>query len=339
MKMERSLRHQQGLSLTELMVAVTIGLILTMGMIQVFSGNRQGYRMQEALSRLQENGRFAVMFMEKDIRMADYRGCGTRSANIPLRNTLNSATSYLWDLSRGIEGYEAVSDSTWDRTLDASINILSNPPLGGTDILTVRRAIGEVYKVVTHVSGTDDVVINNGANIDEGDVVILADCQSAAAFQVTAEAVGALAHDVSGGTPGNSTNNLGRGYASGDVFRYETISYYIRTGTSGRPALHRRVANANAQELIQGVEDLQLLYGEDTDGDDVVDAYVAADGVADWSDVISVSINLLLATEDDNLTPRGEAQAFVFNGNTLVPNDNRLRRAFSSTVTLRNRTL
>ena len=67
-----SLRHQQGLTLVEILVALVISLFLTAGVIQLFIGTKQTYRFHDALSRLQENGRFALDRMAWDIRMANF---------------------------------------------------------------------------------------------------------------------------------------------------------------------------------------------------------------------------------------------------------------------------
>ena len=67
--------YQSGLSLIEIMIALLIGAFLLGGVIQIFIGSKQTYRMQQNLSRLQENGRFAMSFLAKDIRMSGYWSC------------------------------------------------------------------------------------------------------------------------------------------------------------------------------------------------------------------------------------------------------------------------
>ena len=67
--------HQTGLSLIEIMISLLISAFLIGGVLQIFIGSKQTYRMQQSLSRLQENGRFAMDFLAKDIRMAGYWGC------------------------------------------------------------------------------------------------------------------------------------------------------------------------------------------------------------------------------------------------------------------------
>src|SRR5665647_3594938 len=80
--------HQVGMTLIEIMIALLIGAFLLGGMLQIFINSKQTYRMQENLSRLQENGRFALDFLAKDIRMAGYWGClGTSTTNADIAGT------------------------------------------------------------------------------------------------------------------------------------------------------------------------------------------------------------------------------------------------------------
>lgn len=73
----RLLRPQRGLTLIEILVALVISLFLTAGVIQLFIGTKQTYRFHDALSRIQENARFALDSMTMDIRMAGYSPLGT----------------------------------------------------------------------------------------------------------------------------------------------------------------------------------------------------------------------------------------------------------------------
>ena len=63
------------MALIEIMIALLIGAFLLGGVLQIFVSSKQTYRMQEGLSRLQENGRFAMDFLARDIRMAGFWGC------------------------------------------------------------------------------------------------------------------------------------------------------------------------------------------------------------------------------------------------------------------------
>lgn len=65
-------RQQSGLSMIELMVALLLGMILMTGIIQVFLASKQTYNTNEAMARMQENGRFALEFISRSARLAGY---------------------------------------------------------------------------------------------------------------------------------------------------------------------------------------------------------------------------------------------------------------------------
>ena len=137
------------------------------------------------------------------------------------------------------------------------------------------------------------------------------------------------------------------------------MSYFIRNGANGTPSLWRLNNNSlAAEELVEGVEDMELLYGVDqhamgTTGYGVVDRYIDADtvdvdgtGTWDWEDVVAVRLALLMKTSSDILTT---AQDYTFLANTnpttigstaaVTPTDLAARRTLTTTIQLRNRGL
>jgi len=82
---------------------------------------------------------------------------------------------------------------------------------------------------------------------------------------------------------------------------------------------------------------MQILYGEDTDGDRTANRYVTADQVTNMKNVVSLKVMLLLRTLEDHLAD--VPQSYTFNGQTVTPTDRRLSRVFSSVITIRNRSL
>ncbi|MCP3675718.1 MAG: pilus assembly protein PilW, partial [Gammaproteobacteria bacterium] len=69
------MKKQRGISIVEIMIAVTISLILLAGIGQIYLSNKQTYRMTDAVSRLQESGRFAMNFITQSVRSAGHWGC------------------------------------------------------------------------------------------------------------------------------------------------------------------------------------------------------------------------------------------------------------------------
>ena len=104
----KALRKQAGLSLIELMISITLGLILMAGVVQMFVSSKSVFTTQQSLSRIQETGRLAIEFLSRDIRMAGFYGCFRPDAEVPSRQLQNGAlviNSLYGNFSEGIRGY------------------------------------------------------------------------------------------------------------------------------------------------------------------------------------------------------------------------------------------
>jgi type IV pilus assembly protein PilW len=336
--------YQTGMTLIEIMIALLIGAFLVGGVLQIFINSKQTYRMQEGLSRLQENGRFALDFLANDIRMTGFIGCNNQAT---LTNTLNTPTAFLYNFSKAIEGFESTSASAWTPTINSAIT----SPLGDSDVITIRRADNQNFTVTTHAASTANLTLDasattanlttagflTSAGANNCAIAVVSDCSAAAVFQVSAITGSILSHNTgSGCTLDNSTNDLGKTYVNGQVYPISTISYYVRTGAGGQPSLYRRVGSNSAEELVEGIEQMQILYGEDTDPtpDGAPNYYVPANNVVDMTKVVSIRISLLAATLDDNLA--AQPLAYTYNGATTTPTDRKIRRVFNTTIAVRN---
>jgi type IV pilus assembly protein PilW len=325
---------QSGMTLIEIMIAMLIGVFLVGGILQVFINTKQSYRVVEGQSRLQENARFAIDLMTQDIRMAGFRGCNSQST---LTNHLNTPTSFLYNFNTSLQGFESTSATAWTPAIDAAIT----SPNGGSDVITIRKAEGQGNVVTAHADGVADLTLANVTDLASGSVVVVSDCAAADAFQVTTSpmptaAPFVISHAATGTAPGNATQPLSQSFNGGQVYPINTISYYVRDN-NGQPSLYRRVGASDAQELVEGIEQMQILYGEDTNADKVPDYYVAANSVVNMANVVSVRISLLVRSMDDNLA--SQAQDYTYNGATTTPTDLRIRRVFNATIALRNRLL
>ena len=178
---------------------------------------------------------------------------------------------------------------------------------------------------------------------------LVASCTDARVFPIAAVDVstGAL---TTGGTNFGASGTAGH-FAPGasEVFPLQTIAYYIKASSSGSTtSLYRRVfdgdvAAGTEQELIEGVENLQLRYGRDTttpDPDGKIDDYVVASDVGDWSKVVAVRMALVIRADQPVRADTPMAASAPVNGVSVsfpasAPQFD--RRVFTTTVALRNR--
>lgn len=315
--------RQRGISLIELMVGVFVGALLLAGLIQVITNTGRSYQVQDAVLRMQENGQYALEHLLVDLRNTSFFGCLPSMDDIS--SQLNGGSSFV-TFTTGLEG-TANEDG-------------SGAAVAGSDTITIRGAAnvvgGSSLQAPLPTVVSDPVVIGPNSNIEVDDIVLISDCEAGDIFQVTGiDANGSISHAAGGSNPGNASGDLSKVY-SATAFMYQpyTRLYDVRIGTNGVPSLFMTDDNGT-QELVQGVENMIILYGEDTNSNGVANRYVRADAVTDMDSVVSVRINLLAQSEQDNMSET--PVTYQFNGQTIVPTDNRLRRVYSSTVMLRNR--
>jgi len=335
MKQTTSKSTQGGLTLVEIMISITISLILLAGVAQIFFGNQQTYRVQEASSRIQENGRFAMHFLTKEIRMAGFTGCASMAnvTNIADVNNDDSADETGDFTTGGIDGREQAGlpiDITDTVALAlADVNV-------GTDVLIIKRGTDTGVRLTGNM-GTINANIQVSAAAVNGmflanDILIISDCEQTDIFAANNVSNGAVTTTIAHSNAVNKGNNLSKLYdTSATIMKFENLTYYIANNIAGVPSLYRRRLATNAivtEELVNGIEDMEILYGEDTDNDNTANRYVAADAAGLlMANVVSVRITLTLRTLADNVA------SVAANG------DRRIRRTYTTTTAIRNRIL
>jgi len=306
---------ERGFSLVELMIALVIGLILIAGVLQVFVGSTVTYSMQSGLSKIQENGRFAMSFIVRDLRQAGYFGC-SREADI--NNVTSSAIDAFLNIENPILGDASTGSASYQRTSLA-------------DVIEVKFAeVVSSCDIESHNTAGREIQCEANHNFNNTEVMIATDCLNIAVFQKNGAHTSRIEHPV----------GVGTAFDRGSVMRLQTHGYYIANNTLGEPALYREsiasgAASTIANELVEGIEDMQVLYGEDTDNDRVVNYYVPFNEVNDAEDVLSIRVSLLVRSIEDNIVQG--SQTVVFNGATVNRADGHLRKVFTTTVALRNR--
>jgi type IV pilus assembly protein PilW len=330
----------RGFSLVELMVAMTLSLILLAGALSVLYTSRISYFQNERLAGLQESGRTAVELMLRDMRSGGFKGCTQYTPSFA--NALSNPTGLLWNFGAPVQGFESTGSATWSPTVDAAIV----SPMSGSDILAVRTTMlgSPAFSLnASMATTTSDLAVDRlaGDTLDAGQTVMVSDCSSASVFSVTSfDGVGTTA------TIKHNESDLQIAYPAGaQVEPVDTVIYYIRESGTVRnggvhnPALWRKIGNGDAQEIVEGVESMQVLYGVDTDGDRLVNSYQKASAVTNWSNVISVSIAMLIRSLEPNADKPDKRSYTLLDKVVPAANDRYERTIYTTTVALRNNTL
>ncbi|MCP4277636.1 MAG: hypothetical protein GY779_14910, partial [Gammaproteobacteria bacterium] len=217
-----------------------------------------------------------------------------------------------------------------------------------TDTLTIRGAEPGLTTITVTLppqsANNVEVPATNPFNAE--DIVVLTNCFAANIFQISSISADGttISHSNGAGNPGNSTDliksNTSNVFSanSATLFKLQDVTYSIGVSGSGsnEPALFRN-RNGNNDELLEGIENLQVMYGVDTDGDGAANQYLepGAVAVADLPNVTAVRLWLVVRSERDFIVDA--TQPYSINGIEIIPPDRRFRQVFSTTIALRNR--
>ncbi len=359
------MNKMRGFSMVELMVAITLALIVTTGVISVFVGSRTAYQSTAGVGAVADGGRFALDFLQQGVRNAGYLACGT-TAHVPTPPAILNPgpTPLAFNFNQALGGFEAngtggagaytvatppvapdAALGDWAAGLDAA---LAGLVVKNTDVLVVRETLrnSQASYVTAIIDGDDKFSVNSQGNLAANQIAVISDCSKAVVMQITSAPAGppgnvVIAHDAVG-IPGNNAAALPVSFGIGSqVTPIDTIVYYIGTGADGDGALFAYDLNAGtaftATELVPDIEAMQVLYGVDTSGTQTVAEYLTADQVVDFNTVISVKIAVLAASQPGSMSIPPAGLTYTLLGNTVTaPRDTRARQVFEITVGVRN---
>lgn len=140
---------------------------------------------------------------------------------------------------------------------------------------------------------------------------------------------------------GATTDCLGQDVLPADVGNIITNTYFVGdVDADGQFDLYcLGSGNPAPQVLVEAVDNMQILYGEDRNDDDSADLYVNANNVIDWQRIMSVRIALLMSTVNPLRTGEMETETYqLLNTRTMGPfaiGENKIRRVFNRTVLVR----
>lgn len=352
------LQLKKGFTLIEIMIALFIGIFLAAGAAKIFLNTNNSNRLQENLSRMQENARFAMHFLREDIQQAGFLGgdCLANAASASNRLNTLPAPPYTPELHLfdhlSFEGAVSGANGTLHGT---------SKGLDSSDEISLRAFFSTTPQSVSTAMGSAlaNVQAKSNSGFKKNDIILITNCVNSDIFQVTNDPAssGDQLHHASGSAdplpanriPGNSSADLSAVYNRGARL------YILSNGTTNNLTRNYQIADSvgkpslfrNGDALIGDIENMQIVYGVNTSDVSDADNYntpnyytdnIAALSADALEQIKVVRISLLVRSPDDNLV--SSPQGYFYNGVT-VPDaditDHRIRKVYTSTIKLRNR--
>lgn len=272
-----------GMTLIELMISLVIGLVVLGAVAMIFLSSQQAYRTTDGLGKVQENMQFGFEMMARDIREAGGNPC---DIDLPVANVADLAGANWWSTwSQPVRGYD-------DGALTGSV--------AGTDALQLLL-VGDAIANVSAHAGTV-LTVDNGGDFATNDVLMVCDTKQLAVFKAGAVSATSVSH-ANGGNCSNSLNVLPAPCnASAPAYVYPRnsvvsklngVRWFVADNGRGGRSLFRVLNGAAREEMVEGVNDMQLAYLQDP----ATTTYEAAGAVAAWQDVSAVRITFTVNSD------------------------------------------
>lgn len=328
-----------GYSILELMISIAIGLIMTTAAGGLYVANKQTYRMQDDVSRLEETSKAAFDTLSYHIRQAGFVDVSDDPNRVKL--LLNPAN---YDLLRK-------RDTTNTKDMIALFFDGSAPYTGIKAIMGCDGPFSSITSVAppwacSGLTGASSFIVSYQARPTEmdGRTVRVTTKSYLDTLGVYDNATGiggdCGAQDVAG------ENADPQGPLAINLFYVDADTQRLMCVGSGDPT--------NPRTIADGVEDMLVLYGispaaltASAPMDAYAARYVDAEGVVDagtvtgsdfWSKVLSIRICLQIAAPSDNIT--NSAQTYTdCRGDEQTPSDRKIRQIYWATFSLRNNVL
>lgn len=337
----QSLDRQIGLSLIELMIGILLSSILLLGVLQIFDSNRRTMSAQVAFSSVQENGRFAMDFLTREVRLADYWGCTPDQDSIT--NHLDGNTSSAFQSSiggSGVQGIDNVGDSEKVDGLDV---------IEDTDVLVLGGTVdacGGTGRLVDTAGASLEVTSN--CSVEAGQVVLVANCRGGDVVTVTGVSGDpgdgsnrTVSHETGQVDPDwvqNTSDTLSQSYgADSKLLLPYQHTFFLSLNDTGSPSLFMfEEGSGSPRELVSGIDDMQILYGRDTNGDEIADIWQGAVSDLDQMNNVTVLKIQLIVASASNAGIESQTIPDI-DGNDRTYTDGRMRKLYTTTIKVRNR--
>ena len=176
--------HNKGFGLIEIMIALVLGLVLVLGITQIFASSRQTSMVQDASARLQEDARYVLTRMTQELRMAGMFGCLSLASGSVTNVPVAFDNPISWDApnatlsiitSNATQAVSQTSNADWTLTTDCRSGgnvVVGAAPAAGQIALPIRQieykldAAEGVLQVRNSGAGAFEPLIGNVKSLD-----------------------------------------------------------------------------------------------------------------------------------------------------------------------------
>jgi type IV pilus assembly protein PilW len=310
------------MSLIELMISIAIGMILVVAILSAYVGTSGASKVSEAQGRMNEDAQAALTILSQQIRMA---GNNPKQLNYDTATPSNPVFGTASFAIRGCDGTFSNIDAATD------IQSLTCAAAGADSIAVSYEA--DPYNTIKTTGG------------------VATDCLGVGLTPITASVN--KWNGIAG--PGSAS------VATNVTYTMADNRFFIATsGVVTAPSLYCKGngAASTKQPLVENIEDMQFVYGTApattttmsvsgylNAGEILSDANLALlpDDQTRWGKVMTVRICVLVRSEAP-IAPDADSAKYMScptssasTGTLTAAPDLRLRRAYSTTVVLRNR--
>jgi type IV pilus assembly protein PilW len=323
-------RSQSGLSLVELLISMVMALLLSSGMVAAYLESKRNYMFDEQQARLQENGRYALTLLKRELAMAGFFGATLSTDAIVSAAVTTDCSDSNWALNTStpldlVNNYVGqAAPSTQGEVVLSCLEGADIQPV--TDLVAIKRTAG--------APSFRDGIPATGFTASTGEQWYLRQ----------------VGYVEAGWQKIRPTDLQNQGGTGSPLAFWEASAkiFYIRRYSDAAdlsdpvPTLCAETLvgqHMGTRCLVEGVENIQFEFGTDSDGDGIANRYVAAPLQAELRRAVSVRVHLLLRSihpipgyRDDRVYHLGQELV-------AAPQDAFLRRVFSTTVNIRNQRL
>lgn len=324
-KKTRFAKHKKrnlGFTLIELLIALALGLTLSSGMVKIYIQNNISAQQDEQIARLQENARYALKLLTREIAMAGFAAGTPEQENLTPLAVDTGCADEQWslDLSSPLDFINNATKSTALITA-GNISITCNTfteLVDDTDMISIKRT-------------ADRATVENGSQTtgvskeDNQWYLRLSDSRSQKQWRYVA---GSASINTDDKTPGSDV----------DYWAYFHKIYFIKE-IDEIPTLCAKILTGNDFEeacYVDGIENVQIEVGIDIDGDATPDIFKSSPTINEMNDVVVVRL-YLLARSPNEIADYTNNKTYYLGTTTINnPNDGYFRRVYSTTIQIKN---